>query len=88
MIRGLYNWLFNDDVCNYFIVDGRQCILLGVDNDVLFVDNLYWSVYNNLISSNVNCVILIVNLSYDFFFFFNIIYCVGIDFYNEQFIFI
>ncbi len=84
-IRGLYNWPLNDDARVYLTEDLKQRTLLGVANDASFVDNPYWSVYNNPTNSNVNRVISTVNLSYDPFPFLNITYRAGTDFYNEQF---
>ena len=84
-IRGLYNWPLNDDARNYLTEDGKQRTLLGVANDAAFIDNPYWSVYNNPSNSNVNRVISTINLSYDPFSFLNITYRAGTDFYNEQF---
>lgn len=84
-IRGLYNWPLNDDPRNYLDADGRQRTLLGVATDAAFVDNPYWSIYNNPSTSNVNRVISTVNLSYDPFSFLNITYRLGTDFYNEEF---
>jgi TonB-linked SusC/RagA family outer membrane protein len=84
-IRGLYNWPLNDDTRNYLTAGGKQRTLLGVANDAAFVDNPYWSVYNNPSTSNVNRVISTVNLSYDPFPFLNITYRAGTDFFNEEF---
>ncbi|TXB64475.1 SusC/RagA family TonB-linked outer membrane protein [Phaeodactylibacter luteus] len=84
-IRGLYNWPLNDDARNYITEDGKQRTLLGVENDASFVDNPYWSVYNNPTNSNVNRVISTVSLSYDPFSFLNITYRAGTDFYDEKF---
>ncbi|MDP4998831.1 MAG: SusC/RagA family TonB-linked outer membrane protein [Saprospiraceae bacterium] len=85
-IRGLYNWPLNDDARNYLTPDGKQRTLLGVANDAAFVDNPYWSVYNNPSTSNVNRVISTVNISYDPFSFLNITYRAGTDFYNDEFV--
>ena len=84
-IRGLYNWPLNVDARNYLTADNKQLTLLGVTNDAAFVDNPYWSIYNNPNTSVVNRVISTVSLSYDPFTFLNVTYRAGTDFYNEEF---
>ena len=84
-IRGLYNWPLNDDPRNYLTADGRQRTILGVSNDAAFIDNPYWSVYNNPSNSNVNRIITTLNLDYNPFSFLNVTYRAGTDFFNEEF---
>ena len=84
-IRGLYNWPLNDDPRNYLTADGRQRTILGVSNDAAFIDNPYWSVYNNPSNSNVNRIITTMNITYTPFSFLNVTYRAGTDFFNEEF---
>lgn len=75
----------NDDPRNYLTADGRQRTILGVSNDAAFIDNPYWSVYNNPSNSNVNRIITTLNLDYNPFSFLNVTYRAGTDFFNEEF---
>jgi len=84
-MRGIYNWPLNDDMRNYLSPDGTQRTILGVAQDAAFIDNPYWSIYNNPNTSNVNRMIAVANLSYDPVDFLNITYRAGTDFFNEEF---
>jgi TonB-linked SusC/RagA family outer membrane protein len=83
--RGLYNWPLNDDPRNYRNPDGTQRTILGVTTDAPFIDNPYWSIYNNPTTSNVNRLLATANVSYDPFSFLNVTYRVGTDFFNDEF---
>ncbi len=84
-MRGIYNWPLNDDMRVYLNPDGSQRTILGVAQDASFVDNPYWSIFNNPNNSNVNRMIAVANVSYDPFDFLNITYRAGTDFFNEEF---
>jgi TonB-linked SusC/RagA family outer membrane protein len=84
-IRGLYNWPLNDDARNFRNPDGSQRTILGVATDAAFIDNPYWSIYNNPNTNNVNRMLATANISYDPFRFLNITYRVGTDLFNEEF---
>jgi TonB-linked SusC/RagA family outer membrane protein len=85
VFRGLYNWPLNDDPRNFKNPDGSQRTILGVSSDAAFIDNPYWSIYNNPSTSNVNRMLATANISYDPFKFLNVTYRVGTDFFNEEF---
>ncbi|GAB3985237.1 SusC/RagA family TonB-linked outer membrane protein [Spirosoma daeguense] len=77
-VLGAVYWPRNDDMNNYLKPDGTQRTIAANDNP-------QWSIRNKPITSAVDRIIAIGNVSYDPFSFLNITYRLGTDYYTDNF---